>query len=512
MFSFTKALPEEVGIPSSCIKNLLLTLDEKEIPMHSFLIMKDDKLVFEKYYAPYKKDTLHRMFSISKSFSAIGISLLQAEGEISIDDPIVKYFPEYTSDSTHPWIKMTTIRNMLMMRTCHAACTYKVNMTSDWVESFFTVAPTHKPGTVFHYDTSAAHVLCALVEKLSGMELLEYLKDRAFKHLDFSKDSYMIKDPFGVSMGGSGLMATPMDILKVLYLLDKKGTVICSDGQVRALLDPSFVLSATGNLSDTVMTAPILGESQGYGMQIWQNEKGGFLFYGMGGQLGISEKMLIFTTADTQGMQGANQIIYDSIYEILLPNIRDHSISNDDSSNETSYNDLMEAAEKLSIAPPKLPKCRRNETIVSFIEKKKSHDDSTNDVTDLEYTLTENRQGFKTLQINFSAEGPSTLSLTRDCDNCSGEKTDPSTINFGVNKMCDGDFPEHNTRYVAGAVWLRENVLFIKVHLVGECVGSIRFELYFEDSEVTVYMHKIEETYFKEFEGHLYGVLSDPVN
>ena len=277
MFSFTKALPEEVGIPSSCIKNLLLTLDEKEIPMHSFLIMKDDKLVFEKYYAPYKKDTLHRMFSISKSFSAIGISLLQAEGKISIDDPIVKYFPEYTSDSTHPWIKMTTIRNMLMMRTCHAACTYKVNMTSDWVESFFTVAPTHKPGTVFHYDTSAAHVLCALVEKLSGMELLEYLKDRAFKHLDFSKDSYMIKDPFGVSMGGSGLMATPMDILKVLYLLDKKGTVICSDGQVRALLDPSFVLSATGNLSDTVMTAPILGESQGYGMQIWQNEMGGFL-------------------------------------------------------------------------------------------------------------------------------------------------------------------------------------------------------------------------------------------
>ena len=71
--------------------------------------------------------------------------------------------------------------------------------------------------------------------------------------------------------------------------------------------------------------------------------------------------------------------------------------------------------------------------------------------------------------------------------------------------MCDGDFPEHNTRYVAGAVWLRENVLFIKVHLVGECVGSIRFELYFEDSEVTVYMHKIEETYFNEFEGHLYG-------
>ena len=228
MFSFAKEFPEKVGVPSSCIKKILQTLDEKELPMHSLLIMKDDKLIFEKYYAPYKEDNLHRMFSISKTFSALGICLLQDEGKISIDDPIVKYFPEYTDDSTHPWIKMTTIRNMLMMRTCHAACTYKVNMKSDWVESFFTVPPTHKPGTVFHYDTSAAHVLCALVEKLSGMDLLSYLKDRAFKHLDFSENSYMIKDPFGVSMGGSGLMATPMDILKVMYLLDKKGTVICS--------------------------------------------------------------------------------------------------------------------------------------------------------------------------------------------------------------------------------------------------------------------------------------------
>ncbi len=519
MFSFAKEFPEKVGIPSSCIKKILQTLDEKEIPMHSLLIMKDDKLIFEKYYAPYKEYTLHRMFSISKTFSALGICILQDEDKISIDDPIVKYFPEYTDDSTHPWIKMTTIRNMLMMRTCHAACTYKVNMKSDWVESFFTVPPTHKPGTVFHYDTSAAHVLCALVEKLSGMDLLSYLKDRAFKHLDFSENSYMIKDPFGVSMGGSGLMATPMDILKVMYLLDKKGTVICSDGQVRTLLDPSFILPATGNLSDTVMTAPILGEAQGYGMQIWQNETGGFLFYGMGGQLGISipsAKMLIFTTADTQGMQGANQIIYDTIYEHLLPFIQDHAIESDSEHGISDYDDLMETAKRLSITPPRLPKCRRNEVITSFIEKKKESlgGSSSNNGLCLEYDLAENKQGFKTLHLSFSEEGSSTLSLTRTVSE-SNEKTPTAdvlvnetiTINFGINKMCDGSFPEHNTPYVAGAVWLRENVLFIKVHLVGECVGSIRFELYFEEREVTVFMHKIEETYFNEFEGHLYGTI-----
>ena len=109
MFSFIKTLPEEVGIPSSCIKKLMLVLDEKEIPMHSLLIMKDDRLVLEKYYAPYQRDTLHRMFSISKSITALGISLLEDEGKLSLDDPIVKYFPEFTNENTHPWIKMTTI-------------------------------------------------------------------------------------------------------------------------------------------------------------------------------------------------------------------------------------------------------------------------------------------------------------------------------------------------------------------------------------------------------------------
>jgi hypothetical protein len=65
-----------------------------------------------------------------------------------------------------------------------------------------------------------------------------------------------------------------------------------------------------------------------------------------------------------------------------------------------------------------------------------------------------------------------------------------------------------DTHYDAGAIWLRENVLYIRVHLIDECVGSLRFELYFGEDDVTVFMRKIEETYFKEFDGHLYGKLT----
>jgi len=508
MFSFDIAHPEDVDVTSSSIKELLEFLDQKEIPMHSLLIMRNDKLIFEKYYAPYKADTLHRMFSISKSITALAIFLLIDKGLVGLDNSITDYFPEYTDKNTHQWIKDTTIRNMLEMRTCHASTTYKVDMKSDWVKSFFTVEPTHKPGTVFHYDTSAAHVLCALVEKITQMPMLDYLKENVFDYMDFSSDSYMVKDPFGVSMGGSGLMATPMDFLKILYLVERKGTVICNDGQKRNLLPSNLIELATSNLNDTVMTAPIPGEAQGYGMQIWQNEKGGYLLYGMGGQLGISipdKNLLIITTADTQGIQGGNQIIYDGIYQFLLPGV-DCERSKTDNDTLKDYQNLLDYADKLSIAPPRLPVGRKigNPSISS--ELLLNHFFNKNTGEDKKYILSQNKQGFENLSINLSRDGKSSLLFTRRPNN--GSDIESIKLDFGLERMEEGMFPIYNNPYVSGGIFLRENVLYIRFHLIGESVGSIRMELYFGDKDITVFMRKIEETYFKEFDGHLYGTLA----
>lgn len=529
MFEFDRALPQDAGIDPDKIKKVLERLDKRNIPMHSLLILKDDRLIFEKYYAPYKKDTLHRMFSISKSFTATAIALLAMEEKVSLDDKIADYFPEYVDDSTHPYIKMMTIRNMLQMRTCHASTTYKVNMKEDWVKSFFIVPPTHKPGTVFHYDTSSAHVLCALVEKLSGTDMLSYMKERMLKYVDFSADSYMVKDPFGVSIGGSGLMATPMDVLKFLYILSKNGRIVCSDGVERSLLPEEFVKEATSNISDTLVTGPVPSEMQGYGMQIWQNEKGGFVLYGMGGQLGISipeRNMLVMTTADTQGIAGGNQVIYDAIYENLLGSSDEpphtEGITGDAASLAgSSHKDLLSYADTLQIAPPKLPENYRytgayspRKDIPLFIKEITNSIDSTSndgnddgnrnkevisDHVNLKYRLDANKSGFDELAITLDEHVSSAISFKQDARTC--------TINFGIGSMCEGSFPIYDIPYTAGAMWTRDNVLYIKAHLIGESVGSVHFQLFFEDDEVTVFMRKIEETYFQEFEGHLQGHL-----
>ncbi|MBR1669140.1 MAG: beta-lactamase family protein [Butyrivibrio sp.] len=555
MFTFKRALPEEAGLCSADIEKVLRTLDNKNVPMHSLIIMKNDRIVFEKYYAPYKEDTLHRMFSISKSFSAVAVALLREEGKIDFDDPIIKYFPEYVDESTHPWIRMMTIRNMLMMRTCHASTTYKVNMKSDWVESFFKVTPTHKPGTVFHYDTSAAHVLCALVEKLSGTDMLTYMKGKMLCHVDFSENSYMVKDPFGVSMGGSGLMATPMDVFKFLYILANNGRITCSDGQIRQLIPEDFVREATSNLSDNYVTGPLPSETQGYGMQIWQNEKGGFVLYGMGGQLAISipgADLLVMTTADTQGMQGGNQIIYDAIYDNLLGSECAQDLSGDEtvSSSEVpsqpsdAYRHLIEYADTLRIFPPRLPENYAYTGTGATRDIMRISADSAADRASLErhttseqvisgstlftggtYKLDPNKQGFEALSIELPKDAYSKVTSEpykeASSEAAGGSRHGDSpcrltfrqnntlhTIAFKIGAMCEGLFPIYNIPYTAGGMWSRDNVLYIRAHLIGECVGSVHFELYFEEGEVTVFMRKIEETCFSEFEGHLHGLLS----
>lgn len=495
MFKFEKTYPHEVGISSSSILKAIKNLECNEIPMHSLLIMRHGKLAFEAYYAPYTEHTLHRMFSITKTFTALGISLLYQEGKINLDESITNYFPEYVNDNTHPWIKETTIRNMLQMRTCHASATYKVDMDTDWVESFFTVPPTHKPGTIFHYDTSAAHVMGALIEKLSGMKMLDYLRDRALKYLDFSSDSYIVSDPFGVPIGGSGLMATPMDILKVLYVLSENGSVKCEDGEVRQLFPAEFISQATSKISDTIVTGPVLSEQQGYGMQIWQNEQGGFVMYGMGGQLAISlpkQDMLIMTTADTQGLAGGNQTIYKAIYECILP-----ALDNEDCAKEaedaahTAFKELMEYASTLFIKPPVIK-------TYTFNPSEKSYATSS---INLAYKIMDNNLGFTKMRlISNPHEKKGVLTLEQEGKNV-------FNIPFGIDDMVESVFPVYDYNCYTGSTWLSSNVLYIRSHIVSECVGSVHFEIYIQEKDVTVFMKKIEETYFKEFNGHLYGTL-----
>ena len=323
MLEFINIDKEKSIIPDSAIEEFENRIFDKGIPFHGYMFLQGKEIVAEKYFEGYTRDSLHRMYSITKSFVAVAIGILIKQGRLNYEDKIVDYFPEMLEKEVHPWLVEMTIEDMLSMRTCYGDTTYKHKefFNGDWTKSFFKVTPDHIPGTVFNYDTSSAHTLGALVEKMTHMSVLDFLRKELLDELGFSKDAYIIKDPVGVSQGGSGMMSTMMDVAKVAYVLNHKGMV---DG--KELLSSDFVESATKFQVPTCLQ-PTIDERQGYGYMIWKTRRPGFVLYGMGGQLAVcfpEYDFIYLTMADTIGNGAGLQIIYDCFYDTIYPYLEKH--------------------------------------------------------------------------------------------------------------------------------------------------------------------------------------------
>lgn len=480
MYLFQTAPPEEAGIPSEAVIRLLDDLKEQEIPLHSFLLWRKDRLVAEGYYAPCRKGELHRMFSVTKSFVSVAIGVLCDRGLLSLDDPIIRYFPEYLPKQPHPWLAQTTIRDMLMMRSCHAATTYKIHPETNWVESFFTVPPTHKPGTVFHYDTSASHTLCALAEKLTGKKLLDLLREVCLDELGFSRQAYILEDPFHTSLGGSGLMATSRDLLLFSLLILRQG---CLNG--KQYLPAWYLKEATAYQTATCVNGPIPGECRGYGYQFWRGEHGTVLCYGIGGQLAIlfpQYDCVCITTADTQGFAGGNQFIYQAIYRHLLPALRQPQTA---AGPACASGRLAAYLEHLQIDSLSGRLGAYTSPRAASLCGARYHisDCSGSPIREVCFELGQNAGIFRFVQEGRERKIP-----------------------FGFGFLYESRLPVYGMKCASSAVWLSGDCLYIRVCLLDTSVGTIHIQAYFGQNDVTLFLRTYEKDVFPEFSGHLYGV------
>lgn len=462
---FEKTAPELVNINSGRIINFIKRLERDELDMHSVLIMRDGKLICEAYYAPFERETLHRMFSVTKSVVSLAIGFLSDEGVISLDNSITSYFPEYEPEGGfHPYIKETTIRHMLMMTTPHNGTTFDKYRKYDWTETFFTKTPTHRPGTVFSYDTSASHVLAALIEKLTGMTLLDYVRSKGFHELGFSGSAYCLKDGCGVSQGGSGLMARPYDLMILANMVMNYGRV-----RDKQLISEEYLKAALCCQVPNFVKGSFLAEMQGYGYQFWRTENNGFMMYGLAGQLAVcfpDKNLILVTTADETDRKGGVQQIFDAFYDELYNYIDEPVINNDD------YSRLLKQIKKLRIKP---------------LDNYHSFE------IDRRYSFGDNSLKLNDIRIITSVTGGKII-----INNCFGKQV----IRFGFNSFMDGKFNNYNCPYIASGTWCDENTLVVRANLIGECIGKVIMQFSFKHKDsLTVFSRKTEEVLFGEYSG-----------
>ena len=479
--------PESLGIPSEAVESFLEVLEKNSLCMHGFMLMRRGRVAAEGYWRPFEVDRLHRIYSISKSFTAVAVGMMVEEGKISLDSRPADIFPEYLPESPHPYVMEATVRDLLIMATYNLGTSY-TPQSPDFAETFFTDSRhKHKPGQIFSYDTAATTVLCAIIEKLSGKPILEYMCP-VLDEIGFSKDAWCVQTPEGRSWTGSGISCTMRDLARFALLCMNQGA-----WNGKQLVDSGYMRAAT---SRQISTANADGWPGGYGYQFWCMPGGGFAMIGMGGQLALcmpKYDAILITTADIQGRQDAMGIIlnaFDSLLESFVPETLPE--------NAKAQEKLRQRVAGLSIP---LPQGELSTPLAGKISGQK-------------YVLEENSAGIKW------------LCLLIEPDKCrlQYEKADGNVneLVFGMGKYEHQLFPEkyfgkrigvRDTRYkcIGAAAWTDENALVCTLYSIDDHLGSIKLQLTFDDDDVCGFMKKAAEWFFEDYQGFISGKKSNGV-
>jgi len=306
--------PSAQGVDARGIEAFLDAVETApDIEPHGLVVLRHGHEVASGWWAPYSPDRLHLLYSLSKSFTSTAAAFAVAEGLMSLDDTVIGYFPEFDADITDPRSRAMLVRHVASMASGHLAETLERAFRLDPVEivrGFLLVPPEREPGSVFAYNQPNTYSLAAIVQRVTGQTLTEYLRPRLFDPLGIGEVAWA-QHPAGRDIGFSGLHATTRAIaaLGQLYLQNGEwgGT---------QLLGQDWVAEATRAQVSTA-GEPTVDWQQGYGFQFWMSQHGhrGDGAYGQSCLVLPEHDAVVAITAATREMQS----LLDAAWDHLVP-------------------------------------------------------------------------------------------------------------------------------------------------------------------------------------------------
>ncbi|MGM9626040.1 MAG: serine hydrolase domain-containing protein, partial [Eubacteriales bacterium] len=364
--------------------------------------------------------------------------------------------------------------------------------TEDRVQQYFeNPNPARKPGERFEYDSSGTFVLGALVERLTGKRLMDYLREKLFDKIGISDRPYALYCPGGHTWSDSAFLMPPRDLFRAARFVLNGGSW---DGD--SLLSADYVKDAVSALISTGDKTHVDG--QGYGYYIWKAYGEGFFFNGMGCQfaLCVPEKDLIFIcNADNQGNPDAKDIILDGFYDCIVRNTGEPLPEN-----PAAQKALAETAASLKL----------------FAAYGDADSPLASAVSGKRYLLSDNPMGIRWITISIDGK----RGVMR-YENEQGEKALP----FGMCENVFADFPQEGYADRIGSVpggrlyhgaysaaWKDARSLWLKVQIIDDYFGNMDAAFTFSQdaSSLDLTMTKTAEDFLNEYTGAAHGT-ADPV-
>jgi CubicO group peptidase (beta-lactamase class C family) len=272
--------PEEQGIASEKLAEALLTMQQNNLDIHSFMILRNGYVVVDAYFYPYDGTTVHELASVSKSIMTTLIGIAVDQSKLSLDDTMLSFFPEYTLANRDALKERITVQHLASMSS-GLECTaqndeqtlQEMRESQDWVKFTLDRKVMFEPGTHFEYCSPAIHLLSPILEKATGMTALEFAQKYLFEPLDI-KDALWLTDPQGHNRGSEGVYLHPHDMARLGYLWLNKGV-----WEGKQIVSKEWVESSTTVQMET-------GGSDNYGYSWWiaTDEPAAYNAIGRGGQ------------------------------------------------------------------------------------------------------------------------------------------------------------------------------------------------------------------------------------
>jgi len=320
-----RSSPESQGVSSSAVLSFIEAADKEIDSMNSFMLLRHGHVVAEGWWAPYSAESPHSLYSLSKSFASTAVGLAIAEGKLGLDDEVLKFFPEDAPTDPSNNLKSMRVSDLLRMSTGQQ--TEPPRTTKEpWTKTFLAHPVPFKPGTHFLYNTSGTYMLSAIVQKATGMTVLDYLRPRLFEPLGIEHPTWETS-PQGISAGGFGLSIRTEDIARFGQLYLQRGK-----WQGKQVVPEAWVAAATARQTSNGSN-PKSDWDQGYGYQFWRCRNGAYRGDGAFGQYCIvlpKQDAVIAITSGVKDMQFVLNLVWDK----LLPAMKSSSPAPDDAARE----------------------------------------------------------------------------------------------------------------------------------------------------------------------------------
>jgi CubicO group peptidase (beta-lactamase class C family) len=408
--------PEEQGMDSAKLADALLAMQQEVPNLHSFLLIRDGKVVVDASFYPYDGTTPHDLASVTKSVMTTLIGIAIDQGELQLDDPVLSFFPDREVANRDERKERMTVRDLASM-TSGLACFWQpdeptlqeMEESADYVQFTLDLPMVAEPGTTWEYCSPGMHLLSAILTQATGMTALDFAYDTLFGPLGM-REVIWPADPNGYNNGWGNLMLHPRDAAKLGQLWLNGG-----EWNGRRIVSAEWVEAAVTSKATTT------SEGQDYGYGWWITREGAvgreFSARGRGGQyIAVFPDFNAFAMITGSGTYGPSDVT-----DLLLPALVDPTKAIP--ANPEGMAKLAETVAALSAPPDPTPVPALPPTAVEISGKT--------------YTFTANSLGIVSFRLDFdqSAEARLTAELEGD----SGPQTLPLGLD-GLYRFTPGDY------------------------------------------------------------------------